>query len=386
MPLEQMKQNALLRGITRRRFFALSGGAATGVAVATVLGQSELRALAAEDVWRVPVDMEKAKEQAKEFYTYGIPDDWANYGEVIQAFGASLGVEIEHIDTDMSSLEEITKFDAEKGNPIAIAADIGLLWGTVAEKRGVVPPYLPPSAERLPEGYKGATGGWVATFAGVPAFVVNLDAIERADVPVPATWDDLLKPEYKSKVGSGGDPRSSGTGQALFLAWSYAHGGDSGNLAPAIEFAKQLIPQFYPADSSLDLLEKGEILLWMRYDFNCFAAVKRLAEKQINAKVVIPGVSIYAPSALMVNKYNEKKADVAKAFLEFVLGDEAQAIFARFGAKPIRYVLGDLELPEEAKANWLPESDYEQVRVVQDFVKIDAERIAQVWDEDVLGN
>jgi hypothetical protein len=49
-------------------------------------------------------------------------------------------------------------------------------------------------------------------------------------------------------------------------------------------------------------------------------------------------------------------------------------------------VLGDLQLPDEAKANWLPEADYAQVKVVEDFVKIDAERIAQVWDEDVLGN
>jgi len=124
----------------------------------------------------------------------------------------------------------------------------------------------------------------------------------------------------------------------------------------------------------------------MRYDFNCVAAVKRLAEKQINAKVVIPGISIYAPSALMVNRYNVEKAEAEKAFMEFVLSDQAQTIFARFGARPIRYVLGDLQLPDEAKANWLPEADYQQVKVVEDFVKIDAERLAQVWDEDVLGN
>ncbi len=374
-------------GVSRRRLLAMAGGAAASIAIAGRLPANDAgRALAADDVWHAPVDLEKAKEQARDFYTYGIPDDWANYGEVIQAFGKSLGIEIKHTDTDMSSLEEITKFDAEKDNPVAICADIGLLWGSVAEKRGVVPPYLPPSAEKLPEGYKAATGGWIATFAGVPSFVVNMDALQRAGLPMPATWDDLLKPEYKGKVGSGGDPRTSGTGQTMFLAWAYAHGGDAGNLAPGVEFAKQLIPQFYPADSSLDLLEKGEILLWMRYDFNCVAAVKKLADKQINAKVVVPGISIYAPSALMVNRYNIEKAEAAKAFMEFVLGDEAQTIFARFGARPIRYVLGDLELPDEAKANWLPDADYAQVKVVEDFVKIDAERIAQVWDEDVLGN
>lgn len=285
----------------------------------------------------------------------------------------------------MSSLEEITKFDAEKSNPVAMLADIDLLWGRVAEKRGVVPDYLPPSAEALPEGYKGVKGGWVATFAGVPGFVVNTDAITAQNLPMPATWDDLLKPEFKGKVGSPGDPRTSGTAQTTFLAWTYAKGGDSNNLQPGIDYAKQVIGQYSAADASIDLLEKGEIVLWQRYDFNCVAAVNELKAKNINAKVVIPGISIYAPSAVMANKFNTAKAEAIKSFLDYVLSDEAQTIFAKFGARPIRSVLGQLELPTEAKANWLPEADYAQVKVIEDFTNINAESIADTWDEEVLG-
>jgi hypothetical protein len=47
--------------------------------------------------------------------------------------------------------------------------------------------------------------------------------------------------------------------------------------------------------------------------------------------------------------------------------------------------LGQLELPDEAKTNWLPDADYAQVKVVEDFTKIDAEQIADIWDEEVLG-
>ena len=362
-------------------------GAALGAAAAlpSVGGFRGYTALAQDDaVWETEPDMGLAAEQAQEIVSYGMPDDWANYGEVFKNFQASLGVTNgTHVDTDMSSLEEITKFDAEKANPVAMFADIGMLYGQIASQRGVVPPYLPPGAEQLPEGYKGETGGWVATFAGVPSFVVNVDALGGAEVP--QSWADLLREDLKGKVGSPGDPRSSGTAQTTFLAWAYANGGDASNLAPGVEFAKQIIQQYNAAESSVDLLERGEIALWIRYDFNCQAAVNQLTEKGINAQTVIPDVSIYAPSALMANRYNTAKKDAIQAFMDYVLTDEAAAAFAKFGARPIRYVLGQQELPAEATANWLPEEDYAGVIVVEDFAGLEANQISTAWDEEVLG-
>jgi putative spermidine/putrescine transport system substrate-binding protein len=361
-------------------------GAALGAAAAFpgVGGFRGASALAQDDVWASEPDKAAAKEQAQEIITYGIPDDWANYGDVFKGFQAWLGVtDGKHTDTDMSSLEEITKFDAEKANPVAMFADIGMLWGKVANQRGVVPAYLPPAAEQLPEGYKGAPGGWVATFAGVPAFVVNVDALGGAEVP--KTWEDLLREDLKGKVGSPGDPRSSGTAQTTFLAWAYANGGDSTNLDPGVEYAKKVIQQYNAAEASTDLLEKGEIALWMRYDFNCEAAVAQLKEKGINAQTVIPGVSIYAPSAVMVNGYNTARKDAEQMFLDYVLSADAAAAFAKFGARPILSVLGKQELPAEATANWLPEENYKDVVVIEDFSSIDANQIATLWDDEVAG-
>jgi putative spermidine/putrescine transport system substrate-binding protein len=367
------------RGISRRG--VLQGAAALGMATALPAFGGRA-AYAQEGDWAAPVDMEKAKEGAAHLYTYGMPADWANYGEVYEAFQASFDIaDGQHTDTDMSSLEEITKFDAEKSNPVAMFADIGMTFGTVATERGVVPNYLPPLADDLPEGYKGADGGWVATYAGVPALVINTAAAPS----IPTSWVDLLAPEWTGKLGSPGDPRSSGTAQTTFIAWSYANGGDAENMEPGIEFAKQIIKQYNSADASIDLMEKGEIAAWIRYDFNCSAAVKQLEEKGIEAQVVIPGISIYAPSALMLNKYKTDTMDTSKAFAEFVLGDEAAAAFARFGARPIRYVLGKQELPDDVKTNWLPEEQYKDVIVVENFAALNAADIATLWDDEVLG-
>jgi putative spermidine/putrescine transport system substrate-binding protein len=374
------------RALDRRLLFKYAAATFGAAAAVRVLGPEY--AAAQDDAWSGEPDMAKAAEQAKEFTSYGMPDDWANYGEVLQKFGTKLNAQITHkeINSDASSLEEIELFEKEKGNPVAMTADIGLLWGTVAEQRGVSAPYSPPSAEKLPEGYKAKSGGWVATFAGVPAFVVNLDAVKNQNLPEPATWDDLLKPELKGKIASPGDPRASGTAQTTFLAWGFAHGGDATNLQPAVDFAKKLIPNYHSAGGGVDLMEKGEQVVWMRYDFNCAAVVQQLKEKNINAKVVIPGVSIYAPSALLGNRYFSERADAIKAFLEYVLSDEAQITFAKFGARPIRSVFGQIELPADAKANWLPDEQYKDVVVVDNFAAIDPLKIADTWDKDVLGN
>ncbi|HEV2009566.1 MAG TPA: ABC transporter substrate-binding protein [Candidatus Limnocylindria bacterium] len=330
--------------------------------------------------WKGAADVAKAKAQAVDFQTYGMPDSWANYGESIDQFCKKNGFTCKRTDTDMSSNEEITRFDAEKNNPVAVFADIGLLYGPVAEKKGVVPNFLPPSASKLPDGFKAKTGGWIATFTGVPGFIVNTDVIKN----VPQTWDDLLKPEYKGKIGMG-DPRKSGTAATSFLAWAYAHGGSEDNLQPGVDFAKKLLPNIKGvAEGNAQTLEKGEVPIQIKYDFNLLAAQTTLKGKGVNAEVIIPGVSVYAPSGLMLNTYNTAKMDLIKMFAEWVLTDEGQTVFAKFGARPVRYITGDLKLSAEAKTKWLPDDRYKDVKQVNDWSKVDPAKIAEVWDTQVL--
>lgn len=369
------------QSLHRRNALKLLGALGLGAALPLAPNAFSRHAFAQDDAaWAGEPDLAKAAEQARDFATYGMPDDWANYGGVLKALSEKYGFPVKRVDTDMTSIQEITKYDAEKGNPVAVSSDIGLIYGPIAEAVGVVPPYLPPSAENLPANLRGTNGGWVATFTGVPAIVVNTDVIAT----VPETWDDLLKEEFTGKIGMR-DPRTAGEGATSFIAWAYAHGGSEHDLGPGIEFAQKLLPQFGPKEGNAQELEKGEVPVMIKYDFNALAFQSVLAEKEVNAAVVIPGVSIYAPSALMINRYHTAKSDLAKLILDFVLTDEAQTAFAEFGARPIRYVLGDLELPDAAKAKWLPDADYAEVQQVQDWSKVDANTLADLWDIEVLG-
>ncbi len=165
----------------------------------------------------------------------------------------------------MTSMEEITKYDAEKANPVAVSSDIGLIYGPIAEQVGVVPPICRRTPKNLPAGLKGTNGGWVATFTGVPAIIVNTDVIST----VPKTWDDLLAEEFTGKIGIR-DPRTAGEGATAFVAWAYANGGDENNLQPGIDFALKLLPQLAPKEGCR-IWRKGEIPVAIKYDFNALA-------------------------------------------------------------------------------------------------------------------
>ena len=155
--------NSITRTSSRRS--VMKWGAALGAAAALpgVGGFRGYPALAQDDaVWETEPDTALAAEQAQEIVTYGMPDDWANYGEVFKGFQASLGVTNgTHTDTDMSSLEEITKFDAEKANPVAMFADIGMLWGKVARSEASCRLTCHRPRKRCPRATRASpVGGW----------------------------------------------------------------------------------------------------------------------------------------------------------------------------------------------------------------------------------
>ncbi|WP_433327933.1 ABC transporter substrate-binding protein [Spirillospora sp. CA-294931] len=331
--------------------------------------------------WKAAPDASKIAAQGKDLPTYGLAPDWANYGEVVKAFCAKHGGTCAHKDTDMSSADEIQKFDAEQKNPVGTASDIGLMWGPVAERKGVVPAYLPPSAGKLKDWQKAKEGGWVATFVGTPSFVVNTAKVKNP----PRTWQDLLKPEYKGQIATK-NPASSGTGQAMVVAAAVANGGGVGNLGPAFEFFAKLKKSGNLSDAKMseETLEKGEAPIQVNYDFNGIAQKKELGAKGVRLEVIIPSDgSIWAPSGLIVNRYNTAKGDFLKAFMEYVLTDEGQLGFAASGARPIRAVNGDLQVPAGKRENWLPEKDYAPVKEIE-YSKIDPEEIVTQWESKVV--
>lgn len=334
-------------------------------------------------------DVEAAKEQAKEFRTLGMPDDWINFGAFYQSVCDTYELGCQgssgagnRFDTDMSSAEEIAAFKNETQNP-GMCADIGIAFGQVAEEEGVLIDYLPEAAADLPPAYKSSTGGWVASAVGVISILTNTDAVPNP----PRSFADLLKPEYKGLVTIS-NPVTSGTGQATVFSTAAALSKTKGefDLDAAIEYWKQMVAsgQINEAEFSGASFERGETPIRLAYDFVNIQTALPAREKGIGVEIVIPEEGgVWSPSATMCNK-NTDDPDLAKLVLDHTLSEAGQLTFAEVGARPVLAVLGKLEVPEELKANWLPEEQYANVIEYPGEEWPHPSLVAERWENEVL--
>ncbi|MEA2677043.1 MAG: putative spermidine/putrescine transport system substrate-binding protein [Chloroflexota bacterium] len=328
-----------------------------------------------------------AAEQARTFVTYGMADSLGNYGEqfttfCLQEFGFDCNRPGRSQAEDLFSAEEIQKFDAEKNNPGGLMADANIAFIPQAVQVNTLADYEAPNAALLPDHLHGP--GWVAVFVGVPTIMVNVGFLESHGLPIPHSWADLLNPAYAGMIGL---PRvgTGGSGTFAFVAMNLAAGGSLDNWEPGVAYAKQLLPNLTSA-ASVDTFERGEVPISVRSDFNNASLLKTLLEHGVNAEIFVPtDGSVYATQTLIVNRYDVAHQDFAKMFMEWVLTDEAQVIFAEFGARPIRSVVGDnpLVVPDDARALWLPDADYSNVQTV-DATTLDPNEILDIWENQVL--
>ncbi|HET7702912.1 MAG TPA: hypothetical protein VFK35_05895, partial [Candidatus Limnocylindrales bacterium] len=76
--------------------------------------------------------------------TIALPHDWCNYGETIEAFKAKYGLEVNELNPDAGSGDEIEAIKANKDNKGPQAPDVidvGLSFGPSAKKDGLIQAY-----------------------------------------------------------------------------------------------------------------------------------------------------------------------------------------------------------------------------------------------------
>lgn len=74
--------------------------------------------LSSQMSWAADTDLAALEQAAKkegEVNSVGMPDSWANWKGTWQDLLSKYG--LKHVDTDMSSAQEIAKFDAERTTP-----------------------------------------------------------------------------------------------------------------------------------------------------------------------------------------------------------------------------------------------------------------------------
>ena len=317
-----------------------------------------------------------AKKEGK-VVSYGMPDAWANLGEIWGNFTKSN--EVTHSDTDMTSAEEIAKFDAEKGSPVADIGDVGITFGNVAIARDVVQAHKGPTWSEIPDWAKDKDGLWTGEYVGTIAFLVNTKLVKE----VPKSWADLLKPEYKGAVVTG-DVLKAAQSQAAILAAAFANGGDENNLKPGIDYFAKLAKagNLKPSDNIFSIFQKGEVPVGILWDFNALGYRSRLADKE-NYQVVIPTDGTVASAYVsIINKY-APHPNAAKAFQDYLLSDEGQVLLAKGFARPIR---DKVKIPADIAKRMVPKEQYGSAKPIKDFAawEKNMKTIPDLWRNNVI--
>jgi putative spermidine/putrescine transport system substrate-binding protein len=312
--------------------------------------------------------------QAADAICYNCPPEWANWGGQLALIKKELGITVPM--DNKNSGQSLSQLLAEKNNPVADAVYYGVSFGILAKQKGVVEPYKPKNWDKIPAGLKDPDGYWFAIHSGTIGFFVNVDALDGA--PVPQSWKDLLKPEYRGMVGYL-DPTSAFVGYASAVAVNQAMGGSLDNFTPGINYFKALAKNrpIVPKQTSYARVLSGEIPILLDYDFNAYRAKYK---DKAHVQFVIPKEgTIVVPYVMSSVKGAPHRANGHKV-LDFVLSDQGQRLWAKAFLRP---VIASAMTPD-IQAKFLPAKDYARAKAV-DFAKMAAsqETFTQMYRRQV---
>ncbi|MBD8754549.1 MULTISPECIES: ABC transporter substrate-binding protein [Pseudomonas] len=307
----------------------------------------------------------------------GMPDAWANWKGTWEDLANKYG--LKHMDTDMSSAQEVAKFAAEKDNASADIGDVGAAFGPIATKQGVTQPYKPSTWAQIPDWAKDADGHWMLAYTGTIAFIINKQLVKAEDAP--KSWADLKNGKYKVAIGDVSTAAQAANG---VLAAAIAFKGDESNLAPGLQLFTELAKQkrLSLANPTIQTLEKGEIEVGVVWDFNGLSYRDQIDPKRFDVLIPSDG-SVISGYTTIINKY-AKHPNAAKLAREYILSDAGQINLARGYARPIR--ADHIKLPEDVAAKLLPAEQYRNVTPIKnpDVWEASAKALPQQWQEQVI--
>ncbi|MCS0498930.1 ABC transporter substrate-binding protein [Protaetiibacter mangrovi] len=303
----------------------------TGCASEPATGSGDSDAAAATSVadFGTFADLEAAAEAEGALNVIALPRDWANYGEILDAFAAKYpGITITEISPDVSSAEEIQAAKTNEGLDTAPDVfDIGL---TVAlQNTDVFAPYQVQTWGDIPDALKEPSGLFVGDYGGYMSI-----GYDSSKYPEPATLDDLLGADYKAAVAINGDPTQAGAAFAAVGLATVQSGGDLDDFQPGIDFFGELntAGNMLKLDVTSATVASGETPVVFDWDYLNATHVADNPDWKVR---VLPGTGYAGYYNQAINKDAPHPA-AARLWQEFLYSDEAQNLWLKGGARPAR--------------------------------------------------
>jgi putative spermidine/putrescine transport system substrate-binding protein len=336
-------------------------------------------------------DLVAAAKKEGSLTTIALPHDWCNYGEMIQSFKDKYGLEVNELNPDAGSGDEIEAIKANKGNTGPQAPDVidvGLSFGPSSKKDGLIQPYKVATWDSIPDSAKDAEGYWYGDYYGVITFEVNSDIIKTA----PQDWADLLGADYKNAVALAGDPRASNSAiQGVYAAGLSAGGGDAAKAGEAgLKFFGDLnkAGNFVPVIGKAASLAQGSTPIIIRWDYLALADRDTLNGNP-KVEIVVPKTGVVAGVYVQAISAFAPHPNAAKLWMEHLYSDEGQLTWLKGYCHPIRFndLVKNGKVPQEMLDKLPPAAAYEAaVFPTLDEQGAAKEVITKQWDSVVGAN
>lgn len=302
-------------------------------------------------------------------------EDWCQV--MAKGFEKASGITVNM--TRRSSGETFAKIKAESKNP---KGDVW--WGGTgdphlqAAEEGLSTPYSSPNQAQLQAWAvaqsDSAGGNTIGIYSGALGFGYNEDLLKEKNLPVPACWKDLLKPEYKGHVQMA-NPNSSGTAYTTLATMVQLFGEDEG-----FSFMKGLhknINQYTKSGSApIKSAARGENTIGIVFIHD---AVKQAVSGFPIVSVAPCEGTGYEIGSMSLIK-GARNLDEAKKFYDWALEADTQSMALEVKAYQVPSNKGAKVSPKAPKLESIKLINY-------DFVKYgssaERKRLLKKWDDEV---
>ncbi|OLP56902.1 iron ABC transporter substrate-binding protein [Rhizobium rhizosphaerae] len=296
--------------------------------------------------------------------TIALPHDWCGYGDVIAGFKAKYGLQVNELNPNAGSGDEIEAIKANKGNTGPQAPDVidvGLSFGPAAKKEGLIQPYKVSTWDSIPDSAKDAEGYWYGDYYGVLAFGVNKDIVKD----IPTSFKDLKDAKYANSVAMPGDPRTGNSSLMSVYTSGMSTGAKTAEEAAkaGVEYFKELKKSgnLVAVNGSAQGMAQGTTPILMDWDYNVLAMRDKLAGNP-PVEVVVPSDSVVAGVYVQAISAFAPHPNAAKLWMEYLYSDEGQIGWLKGYCHPIRFndLAKNKKIPADILAKLPPAAAYEK--------------------------
>jgi putative spermidine/putrescine transport system substrate-binding protein len=271
-----------------------------------------------------------AKKEGK-LNVVALPNNWANYGNIIKGFEKKYGIKINSENPEGSSAEEIQALTSDKGrssDPDVI--DVGTSYAVTAKTSGLLAPYKVSTWNEIPAGLKQPGGYWFDDYGGYVAIGCNTKTVTTC----PTSFKDMLTETGANgyKIGLNNSPLTSNSALAAVEAAAVANGGSLTNVAPGVSFFATLNKNgaFVNTIADATTAQSGttNVIIWWDY-------------LQANGGINVPGWKVVIPSDVLLGEYYSQGINsdapnpaAARLWEEYLYSVVGQNLWLAGGARP----------------------------------------------------